>query len=157
MTFGILQSPNPTSRSTSIDSITSTPPVSVSQLSSPLITHPGPHYPTPTRPRKRQQTESVEIIGHVLSNKKFRCSNKNCMNANFGRQADLRRHYEQRHERNRAEYFCPHSGCSRSHPTGGGKGRGFGTRKDKCEEHIRNVHKGEIDPGEAQQFQSDRS
>lgn len=84
------------------------------------------------------------VIGHVLlDRKRFRCSKTNC-GTTVGRLADLRRHWEAHHGGpNRAEYFCPVGGCQRSKSFGGGSGRSFGTRKDKRDEHVRNVHRGE--------------
>ena len=60
---------------------------------------------------------------------------------NFGRLADLRRHFKATHVQNRSDYYCSQDGCQRSYNYNGNPGRGFGTRKDKCEEHIRTVHR----------------
>ncbi|KAF2274783.1 uncharacterized protein EI97DRAFT_88897 [Westerdykella ornata] len=92
----------------------------------------------------------ANTIGYVLADKrKFRCAKKECHNSTFGRLADLRRHYEAAHvsAANKPEYYCPVSGCARSRWFGGGGGRSFGTRKDKCDEHVRNVHKGLLADG----------
>ncbi|KAF2640027.1 hypothetical protein P280DRAFT_385153, partial [Massarina eburnea CBS 473.64] len=109
---------------------------------------PQPLTSTPNRrPRNRpaparQSRDSHEPIGVVLVSKKFKCLKSSCADLIFGRLADLRRHYDQQHARHRVQYFCSWSGCMRSSdPSGGaGKGRSFGTRKDKRDEHERNVH-----------------
>ncbi|KAF2876580.1 hypothetical protein BDV95DRAFT_483371 [Massariosphaeria phaeospora] len=86
-------------------------------------------------------SEPEHVIGFVLlDKKKFRCAKDECKDLTYGRLADLRRHYDQAHSRNRAQYFCPYPRCSRSHAPGGGRGRSFGTRKDKRDEHVKNVH-----------------
>lgn len=41
----------------------------------------------------------------------------------------------------KVEYFCTWKGCDRSkRPSKKGKGRSFGLRRDKMEEHVRTVH-----------------
>lgn len=37
-------------------------------------------------------------------------------------------------------YYCPVKGCHRSRHFGSNGGRSFGSRRDKCEEHVRTVH-----------------
>ncbi|KAF1963265.1 hypothetical protein CC80DRAFT_366049, partial [Byssothecium circinans] len=103
---------------------------------------PPPRHPKP-KPATPRPTPSHEHIGLVLANKKFKCLRPTCKDTIFGRLADLRRHHDQQHARHRVQYFCSVAGCSRSaKPSGGaGKGRSFGTRKDKRDEHERNVHK----------------
>ncbi|PSN64690.1 hypothetical protein BS50DRAFT_499054 [Corynespora cassiicola Philippines] len=103
--------------------------------------------PPQSKPRVRQQhrvqtrTQTDEVIGYVLANKKiFKCPQKPCAELKFGRLADLRRHHDQAHARNRLQFFCPYDGCPRSNAIGGGQGRSFGTRKDKRDEHVKNVH-----------------
>ncbi|KAF2687649.1 hypothetical protein K458DRAFT_238101, partial [Lentithecium fluviatile CBS 122367] len=87
-------------------------------------------------------THDEEPIGHVLADKsKFKCSKPDCKELTFGRLADLRRHFDQNHSVQREEYFCRQSGCTRSHNPTGGRGRSFGARKDKRDEHERNRHK----------------
>lgn len=108
---------------------------------------PSPLVPTPTvklsRRTKRSHT-SDEPIGLVYdNNKKFRCIKADCKDLIFGRMADLRRHHAQHHAKNRVEFFCRISGCSRAHAPAGGNSRSFGTRRDKRDEHERNVHKKE--------------
>jgi hypothetical protein len=108
---------------------------------------PSPRQPAPQH-RRRGRTlartdRSEETIGFVLvDKKKFKCSNSNpdCKELTFGRLADLRRHFEQNHSTGGEEYYCHYSGCSRSHAPTGGRGRSFGSRKDKRDEHERNVH-----------------
>lgn len=97
------------------------------------------------KPRRAQRSHSNdEPIGYVYFDKsKFKCNKSECKDLQFGRMADLRRHYDQTHAKNRLQYFCSVSGCSRSHASTGGRGRSFGTRKDKRDEHERNVHKKE--------------
>lgn len=98
----------------------------------------------PTR-RPRRTIHSVNkapenLLGLITSDEKFLCAKKECSHSSFSRLADLKRHYEQSHGRNRAQFWCPYPGCHRSHAPGGGSGRHFGTRKDKRDEHVRNVH-----------------
>ncbi|KAF2134445.1 hypothetical protein P153DRAFT_380262 [Dothidotthia symphoricarpi CBS 119687] len=83
------------------------------------------------------------IIGHVLASKKFSCSSPECAGSTFNRQADFRRHYNEKHVSLKIEHFCPFAGCQRSAKPSGGKSkrRSFGGRKDKMKEHIRNQHK----------------
>jgi len=113
----------------------------VSQFSHPS---PPPSAQSPERPdlRLSRATRDENPIGLVYSNKrKFKCSKSTCSDLTFGRMADLRRHYDQTHARHRVQYYCGFDGCSRSHAQTGGRGRSFGTRKDKRDEHERNVHK----------------
>ncbi|KAF2240622.1 hypothetical protein BU26DRAFT_203600 [Trematosphaeria pertusa] len=115
-------------------------------IQTPLLSPPAvsPSAPTPRRRRpaaRQSRTRDEDVIGHVLMNKKkFKCADSSCNDLTFGRLADLRRHHEQQHARNRVQYFCSYAGCPRSHAETGGKGRSFGTRKDKRDEHERNVH-----------------
>ncbi|KAL1643984.1 hypothetical protein SLS61_009012 [Didymella pomorum] len=100
----------------------------------------------PPKKRRRHHTSASDsepeiITGHVLSNGKFKCSDPGCSDLKFGRQADFRRHYTNVHEAMKVEYFCTWKGCDRSkRPFKKGKGRSFGLRKDKMEEHVRTVH-----------------
>jgi hypothetical protein len=57
----------------------------------------------------------------------------------FGRLADLRRHYNAQHVTGseKKEYFCRVHDCARNVRV---RKRSFGTRKDKRDEHMRNVH-----------------
>lgn len=97
--------------------------------------------------RHKHSHSNNEPIGLVYDdNRKFKCIKSDCKDLTFGRMADLRRHHAQHHARNRAEYFCRVSGCSRAHVPTGGKSRSFGTRRDKRDEHERNVHKRERSP-----------
>ncbi|KAF2711817.1 hypothetical protein K504DRAFT_332873, partial [Pleomassaria siparia CBS 279.74] len=82
---------------------------------------------------------SSTIIGYILSDpKKFRCLETSCSSMAFGRLADLRRHHNQQHAKDRKEFFCPVMECARNGKKGGKKG--FGARRDKRDEHVRNVH-----------------
>lgn len=96
--------------------------------------------------RRRKQTppfdsESEKITGHVLASGKFQCSDPQCEDLRFGRQADFRRHYTNVHADQIIEYFCPVAGCERSRkPSKKSKGRSFKGRKDKMEEHVETVH-----------------
>ncbi|KAL5410480.1 hypothetical protein PMIN03_005368 [Paraphaeosphaeria minitans] len=123
-------------------------PLLSTQIPSPFP--PAPSSPSNTVPaakkdRRAQHSHAKdEPIGYVFSNKsKFKCIKSECKDLQFGRMADLRRHYDQTHAMSRVQYFCSVSGCSRSHASTGGRGRSFGTRKDKRDEHERNVHKKE--------------
>lgn len=96
--------------------------------------------------RRRQRTppsdsEPEVITGHVLASGKFKCSDPTCDDLRFGRQADFRRHHTNVHMKKKIEYFCTVTGCDRSRkPSKKGKGRSFGNRRDKMEEHVRNIH-----------------
>ncbi|KAF2108308.1 hypothetical protein BDV96DRAFT_263020 [Lophiotrema nucula] len=107
--------------------------------------HRSPSSPSPSpSPSSSPDPSSAEspIIGHVLANKRFKCSSPSCTTLTFNRQADLRRHYENRHAtRSRVEEcYCPVKGCGRSYEVGGKRGRSFGMRRDKRDEHLRTVH-----------------
>ncbi|KAF2477716.1 uncharacterized protein BDR25DRAFT_206593, partial [Lindgomyces ingoldianus] len=80
------------------------------------------------------------IQAHIMEDGTIQCAKGECRGLSFGRTADFRRHHNQQHARNRAEYWCTFDDCSRSYVPGGGKTRSFGTRKDKRDEHLRNVH-----------------
>ncbi|KAF2794056.1 hypothetical protein K505DRAFT_198731, partial [Melanomma pulvis-pyrius CBS 109.77] len=80
------------------------------------------------------------IIGYILSDpKKFTCSEPSCSSMKFGRLADLRRHHNVQHTdaSNRMDYTCPIPECTRNAK---GRKKGFGPRRDKRDEHVRNVH-----------------
>ncbi|KAF2195106.1 hypothetical protein K469DRAFT_497458, partial [Zopfia rhizophila CBS 207.26] len=87
-----------------------------------------------------QASERPTVIGHMLSNGKIRCPHPNCRGITFGRNADFRRHYTNHHASAKQEFWCTELGCNRSPPVGGGRGRSFGNRKDKRDEHLRNLH-----------------
>lgn len=98
--------------------------------------------------RRRRSSPSPDIvsdpiIGQVTRSGKFRCLDPGCDDLTFGRQADFKRHFENVHAPRKMEYFCPEEGCARSRSPANGKskGRSFNGRKDKMEEHVRNVHK----------------
>lgn len=111
---------------------------------SPSTTPPTGSAPAPVPPRRQRATRTDEPIGLVFENKrKFKCNKTDCKDLTFGRMADLRRHYDQTHATHRVQFYCSVSGCSRSHAPTGGRGRSFGTRKDKRDEHERTVHKKE--------------
>ncbi|KAF2445819.1 hypothetical protein P171DRAFT_443419 [Karstenula rhodostoma CBS 690.94] len=123
-------------------------PLVSTQTPSPFPPAPSPPsntVPATKKPRRAQRSHAKEEpIGYVYADKsKFKCNKCECKDLHFGRMADLRRHYEQTHSKNRVQYFCSVNGCSRSHASTGGRGRSFGTRKDKRDEHERNVHKKE--------------
>jgi hypothetical protein len=106
---------------------------------------PSPSHSVPKRRRRRSghpaDNESELIIGHLTVNAKFKCSFSNCYDLSYGRQADLRRHYDHQHADRRLEFFCTFDGCTRSkNPAGKSKGKSFGSREDKMKEHYRNVH-----------------
>lgn len=74
---------------------------------------------------------------------KVKCLDRECADLIFGRPADFKRHYNNVHLRTRIEIFCRYDGCSRSRrPANGKKGKSFQNRKDKMEEHMRNMHEG---------------
>ena len=61
----------------------------------------------------------LEVIGPVLSNgstrnDKYKCHMSNCLEATFGRLADLKRHRGSRHGDMKKSYWCPVAGCERS-------------------------------------------
>lgn len=86
-------------------------------------------------------SDSDSIKGHVLASGKFKCANPECDDLRFGRQADLKRHLVNVHSMKKTEYFCTTEGCDRSRrPLGKSKGRSFGARKDKMEEHVQAMH-----------------
>lgn len=100
---------------------------------------------SPTRPRWPQyeheasntsKSQSDEgVIGYVLADEKYKSSDPGCKGARFTWLGDFRRHFDQQHARRAKQCFCNYDGSNRS------KGnRGFGTRKDKRDEHERNVH-----------------
>jgi hypothetical protein len=127
-----------------------TPSPLVSTPKIPTLFPPAPISPSTTvpaakKPRRTQGSHTNnEPIGYVYVDKsKFKCNEPDCKDLTFGRMADLRRHYEQTHSKNRVQYYCSVSGCQRSHASTSGRGRSFGTRKDKRDEHERNVHKKE--------------
>lgn len=87
------------------------------------------------------ESESDMIVAHFLASGRFKCADLMCEELRFGRQADLRRHLQNVHGSYKREYFCVVAGCDRSKkPSKGGKGHGFGFRKDKFDEHIRTIH-----------------
>lgn len=89
-------------------------------------------------------TESEIVTGYVLASGKFKCSDPKCAGLRFGRQADFRRHHINTHDLEKKEYFCTVAGCERSKvPSKKSKGRSFGARKDKMEEHMQTMHKKE--------------
>lgn len=101
--------------------------------------------PVPKKRRRHQNltsdSEPEVVTGHVLASGKFKCSNPECSDLKFGRQADFRRHFTNVHESKKVEFFCTWKGCDRSkRPIKKGKGRSFGSRRDKMEEHVRTVH-----------------
>ncbi|KAJ4383166.1 hypothetical protein N0V86_001208 [Didymella sp. IMI 355093] len=95
----------------------------------------------PRKPTPPSDSESERITGHVLASGKFQCSDPQCEDLRFGRQADFRRHYTNVHADRILEYFCPVAGCERSKkPSKKSKGRSFNGRKDKMQEHVETVH-----------------
>lgn len=132
-------SPDPTIQNTQFES----------SITSPFAPPPAPSPPNPaptakTPRRTKRSHTSNEPIGHVYENpKKFKCIKADCKDLTFGRMADLRRHHAQHHAKNRVEFFCREPGCPRAHVPAGGASRSFGTRRDKRDEHERNVHKRE--------------
>ncbi|KAF1931510.1 uncharacterized protein M421DRAFT_313876 [Didymella exigua CBS 183.55] len=119
----------------------------VSTFTQPVSSPANPRKPSPL-PKKRRRhhtstsdSEPEVITGHVLANGKLKCSDPECSVLKFGRPADFRRHYKMVHETKKIEYFCTWKGCDRSkRPFKKGKGRSFGSRRDKMEEHVRTVH-----------------
>lgn len=115
-------------------------------LSTPVTTLPSPPIVEQGKRRRRKQTplsdsESEKITGHVLASGRFKCSDSQCEDLRFGRQADFRRHYTNVHAHQVIEYFCPIAGCERSRePSKKSKGRSFNGRKDKMQEHVETVH-----------------
>jgi hypothetical protein len=106
---------------------------------------PSPPRLAPKRRRRRSDVSANDmsdpVIGHLTTSGKFKCPDLDCSNVSFGRQADLRRHYDHVHADRRFEFFCTFDGCARSKkPTSKAKGRSFGTREDKMREHMRTVH-----------------
>ncbi|KAJ8111363.1 hypothetical protein OPT61_g6025 [Boeremia exigua] len=96
------------------------------------------------RPRQRSppsNSESEHVTGHVLASGQFKCSDPDCDELRFGRQADFKRHFVNAHADKIIEFFCPVQGCERSSkPAKKSKGRSFKGRKDKMEEHVQAVH-----------------
>lgn len=115
-------------------------------VSSGSTTSQSPSPESQQKRRRRLQTptsdsESEVITGHVLASGKFKCSKLECADLRFGRQADFRRHHNNVHALKKTEYFCTVNGCDRSkRPSKKGKGRSFGIRRDKMEEHVQTVH-----------------
>ncbi|CAI6335063.1 unnamed protein product [Periconia digitata] len=71
--------------------------------------------PPPTSPLLQSSTTDSPAIGTVFANRIFTCISPECSNVQFGRLADLFRHYGQRHEPGlRSQYFCRVEGCWRS-------------------------------------------
>jgi hypothetical protein len=120
-------------------------PMPSSRHRSPSCSPPSPFRSAPKRRRRRSghsaDSEAEVIIGHLTASAKFKCSFSSCRDLSYGRQADLRRHYDHQHADKRLEFFCTFDGCTRSkNPTGRSKGKSFGSREDKMREHYRNVH-----------------
>ncbi|KAF9698356.1 hypothetical protein EKO04_003901 [Ascochyta lentis] len=85
------------------------------------------------------------IIGCVFASGRFKCTNKACNDLRFRHQADFRRHHINVHALKEKEYFCPLLGCARSEKSSKkARGRSFGSRKDKMEEHVQKVHDSKI-------------
>lgn len=112
------------------------------------------------RPRRQQRAvnpspanDSERVIGFVLAEEKaFKCSDPECKTARFSRVADLRRHTNQRHGgTHQIQAYCRYQGCKRSQVgPNGAKGKSFGARKDKRDEHERNVHQKKAQKDEEQ-------
>ncbi|CAI6342535.1 unnamed protein product [Periconia digitata] len=81
---------------------------------------------------------SENSIGFLHMDKTLACGDVSCRGSRFGRLADLQRHYDQQHKKSVKEYFCRFDGCSRAE--GSSPSKGFGTRKDKRDEHERRQH-----------------
>jgi hypothetical protein len=107
---------------------------------SPSSPSPAPSSPSSPSSSTSTTNNKDQIIGHILSNpKKFACNDPSCSSKSFGRIADLRRHYNAQHVTGseKKEYFCHVHDCARN---GRGRKKSFGARKDKRDEHMRNVH-----------------
>ena len=86
-------------------------------------------------------SDSEAVIGYVIASNKFKCSDPKCVGLHFGRLADFKRHRTHVHDLAKEEYFCTVAGCERSKaPLKKSKGRSFGARKDKMEEHVQTMH-----------------
>ncbi|KAJ4992519.1 hypothetical protein SVAN01_01902 [Stagonosporopsis vannaccii] len=113
-------------------------PVSSASLQAPPLDQPTNKARKPTPP---SDSESDEVTGYVLASGRYKCSDPECRDLRFGRQADFRRHFINAHADRVIEHFCPITGCERSRkPEKRSKGRSFKARKDKMEEHLQTVH-----------------
>lgn len=124
---------------------TPTPMPAVRPTNRSIPTHSLPsERPTKRRTRKRtppSDSDSEQVHAYVLASGKFKCSDPECEDLRFGRQADFKRHFTNTHADRVLEFFCPIRGCERSkNPVKRSKGRSFGGRKDKMQEHVQTVH-----------------
>ncbi|OCK94382.1 uncharacterized protein K441DRAFT_561610 [Cenococcum geophilum 1.58] len=70
----------------------------------------------------------------VLSDDRYICHSSICYGLTFNRLADLKRHHNSLHSSNGVVFWCSANGCRRSLG-----GKPF-PRKDKRDEHVRNMH-----------------
>ncbi|KAF2029279.1 hypothetical protein EK21DRAFT_21974, partial [Setomelanomma holmii] len=67
---------------------------------------------------------------------RFKCNGRRCLRKSFGRQAELRRHYNSAHASTKRTYWCLEPSCERFN----GTGRRAFHRKDKLRDHVRQKH-----------------
>ncbi|KAJ4361912.1 hypothetical protein N0V83_010853 [Neocucurbitaria cava] len=76
------------------------------------------------------------LIGSVFRDGKLKCCFPDCFDKSFGRQAELRRHYDTSHAVYKPEFWCPVTTCGRSALFG----RKPFPRKDKLMDHVESMH-----------------
>lgn len=76
---------------------------------------------------------SPEIIGSLLSNGRFKCTEGACARKTFGRVTELRRHITTTHAADKPQFWCHVPSCARSSK------KPF-SREDKLASHIRSMH-----------------
>ncbi|KAH7070544.1 hypothetical protein BKA63DRAFT_79540 [Paraphoma chrysanthemicola] len=85
-----------------------------------------------------ENMDSSTVIGTLLKSGRFKCHYTRCLRSSFGRQAELRRHYDGTHAIVKHTFWCQVPFCNRSSGVGG---RAF-HRKDKLRDHVRAMHGG---------------
>lgn len=110
-------------RSSVVNSLSSQPSVAISGV-------------IPDTTNNTTLTEASPVIGSMLLNGKFKCSQRECVKKTFKRAAELRRHHNTVHSTQKPEFWCLISSCERSAASGT---KPF-SRKDKQGDHMRKMH-----------------
>jgi hypothetical protein len=76
------------------------------------------------------------VIGAMYHSGRFKCLHPGCARKSFGRQAELKRHYDTIHAAQKPSFWCCVPSCERSLDRGGYP---F-TRRDKLNDHVRTMH-----------------
>jgi hypothetical protein len=85
----------------------------------------------------QEHVDSDTIIGTVLKNGRFKCTEPECGAKSFNRRAELKRHYDTTHAAQKPEFWCDVQSCDRN-PVSGGKPF---HRKYRLQNHMRKMHK----------------